>query len=349
MRKFYIFALLLTSVSLAFAGNPDRRGEAGAFELLLNPFARSAGLSSMNTAGVSGAEAMRINVAGIGRDRAVEVSLNNMQYLVGTEVSMSALGIVAPMKNGQAISVTLAAMSFGDFKQTTTSQPGGTGTEFSPSFFHIGIGYSKTFDEKISVGTGIRFINESIFNASASGFAVDAGVQYVSGENDNFKLGISLRNIGLGMRYSGDGINQQFREPTDGDYNITSTNRVADFELPFQLNIGASYLVPLNGNMDLNLIGNYTSNAYSLDRLGAGFEFDFKKSLFVRAGYNANIGPSDDAGTPLTTGLSAGITGRIRIAKGTDKVRAKSIFIDYSYQQTRIFNGTHNFGLRLNI
>ena len=33
------------------------------------------------------------------------------------------------------------------------------------------------------------------------GWAIDAGVQYVSGEKDNFKLGISLRNIGSPMQF----------------------------------------------------------------------------------------------------------------------------------------------------
>ena len=199
MRSLYaVVCFVLFAPSLLHAGNPDRQGESGAYELLLNPFARSAGLNSMSTAFVGGPEAMRINVAGIGRTYGdgLELSVSSMSYLTGTDINMSAAGFSVPLANGAAIGATLAAMSFGEIPITTELNPEGTGSTFSPSFFHIAIAYSQTFDDKISVGAGLRFINESIFNASATGFAIDAGVQYVSGEEDQFKLGISLRNVG---------------------------------------------------------------------------------------------------------------------------------------------------------
>ena len=42
------------------AGNPDRQGEAGGYELLLNPWARNAGLHAMSTSFAYGVEAMQI-------------------------------------------------------------------------------------------------------------------------------------------------------------------------------------------------------------------------------------------------------------------------------------------------
>ena len=352
MRKIYLFAVLSFAFVTAYAGNPDRQGEAGAYELLMNPFARSAGLGSMTTANVAGAEALRINVAGLGRANATEITLANMQYLGGTDINMNALGIAAPLGKGQTFGMTIAALSFGDIQQTTTNAPEGTGSTFAPSFFHIGLAYSKTFDEKISVGAGLRFISQAIFNASATGFAIDAGVQYVSGDADEFKLGISLRNIGLGMRFSGDGITEQFLEPVDGDYLISATNRIADFDLPFQLNIGSSYDIDLDaaGDNKLTLVGNFTSNAFSRDNLGGGFEYGFRKVFMVRAGYKAELGVSRDAfDAPLATGLSAGFSGSIPIGK-TPEVRArKAVIVDYAFTQTIIFNNIHNISLRLNL
>ena len=62
----YIFTLLVLILMMptidVMAGNPDRQGEAGAGQLLMNPWARSAGLHSMGTAFVTGVEAMRINL-----------------------------------------------------------------------------------------------------------------------------------------------------------------------------------------------------------------------------------------------------------------------------------------------
>jgi len=63
----YLLSCCLLLAGVAFAGNPDRQGEAGANQLLINPWARSAGLHSLNTSYVSGAEAMYLNVAGLSR------------------------------------------------------------------------------------------------------------------------------------------------------------------------------------------------------------------------------------------------------------------------------------------
>jgi len=53
------------ALTQAQAGNPDRAGEAGAYELLINGWARSAGQMGMNTASITGLEAMRFNVGGL--------------------------------------------------------------------------------------------------------------------------------------------------------------------------------------------------------------------------------------------------------------------------------------------
>lgn len=343
--------LVLAQAPSARAGNPDRQGEAGAYELLLNPFARSAGLGSMSTANIAGAEALRVNVAGLGRARGFELNVSNMQYLGGTGIDMNALGFAAPLGNGQTLGVTVAALSFGDILQTTENQPEGTATFFSPTYFHIGLGYAKTFEEQISVGVGLRFISEAIYNVSATGFALDAGVQYVSGANDEFKLGISLRNVGLGMRFSGDGIAEQFQEPVDGAYAITAQNRVADFELPFQLNIGSSYDVPIDPNNTLVLLGNFTSNAFSRDNVGAGLEYSFRDLFMVRGGYNAEVGvSSDDDGAPLQTGLTFGVSGGIPLGSATNSEgRRRVVYVDYAYNPTQIYDGNHNFSVRLHL
>ena len=49
---------------IMFAGNEDRVGEAGAYELLINPFPRSAGWGLANMSQVSGFEAIFLNPAG---------------------------------------------------------------------------------------------------------------------------------------------------------------------------------------------------------------------------------------------------------------------------------------------
>ena len=64
-----ILRLLIVSGVLisgsANAGNPDRAGQAGATEVLINPWARSSGWANANCGSIRGLEAAYLNVAGI--------------------------------------------------------------------------------------------------------------------------------------------------------------------------------------------------------------------------------------------------------------------------------------------
>ena len=338
-----ISAFMVTAFAV-MAGNPDRQGEAGASELLLNPWARSAGVHSMSTASVSGIEAMRINVAGLGRMTSGEFMLANTRLYEGSTLGMNTLGFATKVGESSAFGITLTAMDFGEIEITTTEQPAGTGGTYSPSFFQIGLGYAYTYENKISVGMLVRGVSESLPSASAFGIAIDAGVQYVSGKNDNFKLGISLRNTGSSMEFGGEGLSFQTVAPNDnGDpYSLTVESRSEDFELPSQLNIGLSYDFYIGEENFIRAIGNFTSNAFSTDQMGVGAEFFFRDLVILRGGYKYDLDVLEDQKN-LYTGVAGGVSLLIPTKKDSDR----RFVIDYAYRTTNPFNGTHNLTLGL--
>ena len=79
MKRIFTSIIAFGLVASAFAGNPDRQGEAGAYELLINPWARSAGLHTMTTACIRGVEALQLNPAGLARVKGTEIGLSNSQ------------------------------------------------------------------------------------------------------------------------------------------------------------------------------------------------------------------------------------------------------------------------------
>jgi len=338
-----IFALGLT----AYPGNPDRQGEAGASELLLNPWARSAGLHTMNTSWISGVEAMRLNVAGLVRISKTQILISHARYLQGTDVNMNAIGLGQKLGENSAFGISIMAMDFGDIPVTTTAQPEGTGATFSPNFFHLGIAYSHIFDNKVSVGFTLRLISETTADLSAQGAALDAGVQYVTGEKDNFKFGISLRNVGTPMRFNGEGLAFRGTNP-DGqiNYDLTFDQRSARFELPSVLNIGLSYDFLLDSRNRISLLGNFTSNSFSRDALGGGLEYAFNEIFMIRAAYRYDLGSANDLVTnSVYSGLSAGVSIEIPFSKESDT----RLSMDYGYRATSPWNGTHNFSLRFTL
>lgn len=333
---------------LMSAGNPDRQGESGAGELLLIPWAKSAGMNNIATSMISGIESMRLNVAGLAGVHGTEVALAHARYLVGTDINMNALGIAQRISENSVLAFTLMAMDFGEIDITTTDQPEGIGATYSPNFFNIGVGYAYKYENKISVGFALRLISESISDLSAFGVALDAGVQYVNGPQDNFKFGVSIRNVGTPMRFGGEGLATRGENPEGKpSYELTYDHRSASFELPSLLNIGLSYDFYMATVNRLSVVGNFTSHSFTRDDLGAGLEYSFHEILQLRASYKIQIGKTAKGSSTgsVYEGLSMGLG--LNIPFGRDD--RQKLGIDYAYRTTQPWNGTHNLTLKLSI
>ncbi len=352
MNKIYKYfgAILLTGALLTpsnqvSAGNKDRSGQAGASELLINPWARSSGWGGANIASVQGLEGLFVNVAGTAHTKGTEMIFSNTQWLKGSEISINSFGITQKIGESGVIGLGIVAMGFGDIPITTEELPEGGIGNFSPNYMNINISYAKAFSSSIYGGINIKIVSEVISDVSAQGIALDAGIQYVTGPRENIRFGITLRNVGPTMRFSGDGLSIRTLLPGQESY-FTVEQRSADFELPTQLALGASYDFYISEMHRLSLAGNFISNSFNKDQFVFGAEYELKSYLMLRGGYTYEEGISSKADrTTAYTGPSAGFT----VALPLNKEKGSSLAIDYSYRATDPFSGTHSIGARINL
>lgn len=352
MRKIISTVLLSTAIFPSFAGNQDRVGQAGATQLLINPWARNSGWAGANSGSVRGTEAMFLNVAGIAFTKKTEVVLAHTNWLKGTDISINSLGFTQRVGETGALGLSFFSLDAGDIERTTTSNPeGGIGT-FSPRFLNIGLSYAKGFSDNIYGGATVKIINESISDVAAKGIALDAGLQYVTGLYDRVKFGISLKNMGPKMRYSGEGLSFRTDLPNGNSGSFLVQKKSAYFELPSLINIGGSYDFYLSKDSvkmrdhRITPAFTFTSNSFDKDEYKAGVEYGFKNFLMVRAGYNMYKGIfKEETQTSAFTGLCAGFT--VEVPFGKEK--KSSFAFDYSYRDTNPFEGTHSFGVRINL
>lgn len=372
-RLLLISCAMFMAFSSLRAGNPDRAGEAGAYELLINGWARSSGMFGMNTSTVKGLESMRLNAAGLSFVEKTEVGVSYTLWMQGTGTNIVKGGVAQKIGEGNVIGVSLMNTNFGDIQRTTTSNPeGGLGT-YSPNFMNIGISYAREFSNSIRGGVVVRLINERVDDIGSTGFALDAGIQYVTGPRDNLHFGVAIRNIGTPMTFGGDGFVFRTPEPDGGDYNISVSQRSQKFELPSVLHIGVGYDIYFGGNKSkksvkneevpedetegdeegeeanpfnrLTVVANFTSNSFGKDNYGLGLEYSFRDMFQLRVGYRMEAGMfSDDNDTRAHMGLSGGLT--VEVPLGDDGPR---LGIDYSYRPSQPWNGTHSIGLRFNL
>lgn len=353
MKNFYRYLAALTIIT-AFtivnsgvqAGNKDRSGQAGAPELLINPWGGSAGWGGVNTSNVRGVESMFANIAGLAFVNKLELGFSQTAWLKGSGIGISNFGLGVRAGETGAIGLSVFSMNFGELDVTTTDQPDGTGATYKPSLLNFALSYAKTFSNSIYAGITVRIISESIPDASAQGIALDVGVMYVAGENDQAKFGISLRNLGPTMKFTGDGFSiKAFFQGNDN--SISVYQRAESFELPTQLRIGASYDFYMGEWSRLTVAGNFTSNSFSKDQFTLGLEYSLKEYLMLRSGYTYEDGITAGVDDPNRTnaykGLSLGATVEVPLSKKSDL----KLGIDYAYQTTDNFNGTQVIGVRL--
>jgi hypothetical protein len=187
MKHIYKIALSLGLIGVSalstFAGNPDRAGQAGASELLINPWARSSGWGGAGFGGIRGVESIFGNVAGIAGTKKTEIAFSHSILLKGSSMGINSIGLTQKVGEGSVFGLALVALDFGDILVTTVDQPeGGMGT-FTPQFMNLGLSYAKVFSNSIYGGMTVKVISESISNVSAQGVALDAGIQYTTGTN----------------------------------------------------------------------------------------------------------------------------------------------------------------------
>ena len=346
----FITGLLLLPMDRVFAGNKDRAGQAGASELLINPWARSSGWGGVNTANAFGLEALYSNVAGTASTKGTEIIFSYTDWLKGSGVTLMNFGLSQKLgANKGVLTLSVMSMNFGEIEITSTNSPEGLQGTFKPSYININLAYAKAFSNSIYGGLNIKIISESIANASAQGVALDAGIQYITGPKDQIKFGVALKNVGPTMKFSGDGLSFRGIIPGHGNENdlFTVSQNAEKFEMPATLRIGASYDFLMGELHKITLAGNFTSNSFTKDQFTLGAEYSLKYYFAVRAGYTYQDGMFNtslpDKGTVFT-----GFNGGFSVSIPINKEKESGIGIDYSYRSTNPYAGTHSIGLKLN-
>jgi len=349
-----IVTILAVGASLsAAAGNKDRSGQAGAPELMINPWARSTGIFAINASHISGVEAMKTNIAGLGNTTGTDIGVSRGQYLSGTGINVNNIAIGQRLGEAGVIGLNLMSMNFGEITSTTFDQPEGAGT-YRPQFLNLQLGYAKQFSSHVNAGAAMTYVSEQVGNIGALGIAFEGGIQYVTGKRDNFHFGITLRNLGSNMRFSGTGFAVNADKPNSSPSFVVSQQYPADkFSMPTYLNFGVAYdfyldehhlakdSVPVH---KLTGILNFQSNSFNNDYLGAGAEYSFKDMIFLRAAYRYEKGIGNlENSTTMYSGIALGATAQKKFGE-----KGPLFSLDYSFRPTqRPANGVHMISLRL--
>jgi len=345
-NAFVVGAAILSSFA-ATAGNEDRVGSAGASHLLVNPWARSSALGDAGISSANGLEATFVNIAGLAFTKKTQIKFNYSNWLGNAGIAFNSAGIAQRISENDVIAVSVQSMNFGDIAITTVNNPEGDIGFFTPRANIFNVGYARSFSQSIYGGINFKVISENIANLRANGIAIDAGIRYVTGEQDQIKFGIALKNVGPVMRFRGDGLADQVNYISTGNV-ATLEQRSATFEMPALLNIGASYDFIFDENNKLTGELGFTANSFSNDqyRIGADYKMTNEKMAFnIRGGfvYENNLFSADNRSNALV-GPTAGFSVDALVGENQH-----ALGIEYAARFAGVFGTIHTVGATISL
>ncbi len=336
MKKLLIILFITVSIGNLLAGDVSRKGTTGAEQLLIPVGARSIATGGAFLSNTTGVEAIYYNPAGLAVSGKSEAMFSYMSYIADLNVTYLAAG--ANLGELGSVGFSFKTIDFGEIPVTTNEAPDGTGASYSPSFFVGGLTYSKVITDRVAAGVNLKLVHEGIQSTSADGFAMDFGVQYRFPQN--LSLGVSVKNIGSNMSYSGQDLQIKTNVPnTNPGTRLGSYFAVTEeFQIPsyFELSLAYDYSVDETNNI---LVGTaFRQNNASEDQLQLGLEYSFMNRFYARGGYDFRLENTSESIYGFTVG--AGINYPL--------VEGVGILFDYAYRDVKDFpTSNHIFTLRL--
>jgi len=338
MRKLILISIFITSSLLVYAGDPARKGTSGADQLLIPVGAQSIATGGAFLSNVTGLEAIYYNPAGLSQTNGSEAMFSYMSYLADINVSYFAIGTNLGELGSFAFSIK--TLDFGDIPVTTFESPDGDGSTYSPSFLVAGLTYSKVITDRVSIGVNAKVINESILDVSASGFALDFGVQYRF--PSNLSIGAAMKNVGTNMVYSGSNLQTQTGIPGTqlGTGNGTYQVVAEELQIPSYFELSSAYNYNFNEQNNILIGTTFRNNNALEDELKFGMEYGFQNTFFVRGGYDMLLENTENNTFGFTFG--AGLNYSFSDGMG--------LAFDYAYREVKDFpTPNHNFTVKLAI
>lgn len=342
-----VFIGAVFSVFTVNAGNEDRTGSAGATHLLINPWSRSAAMADAGIASTRGLEATFTNIAGLAFTDKTQLKFSTSNWMGNSGISFSSAGLAQRITEQDVFSVSIQAMNFGDIQVTTVANPEGKIGTFSPRINVFNLGYARSFSTSIHAGINVKVISESMTNLKSTGVALDVGIRYVTGEQEQMKFGIALKNVGSTMKYKGDGLSQQVNYSST-DQIATLTQRSQEFEMPALLNIGGSYDFNFDEKQKLIVALGYTANSFSFDQFRIGLDYGMtteKMAFNLKTGYvlEKKIFSSENRSNALV-GPTAGFSIDALVGKNKN-----ALGIEYCARFAGVFGVIHTIGATISL
>ncbi len=332
MRKVLVFLL----ISVATLLGQSKVGSTAAQFLSVGIGPRAIAMGGAFVATANDVTALYWNPAGVSRINSNSAVFSHTKWFA--DINYNWAGAVANLGDMGTFGVSIINLDYGDMEVTTLAEQDGTGEFFGASDMSIALTYANNLTDRFSIGGSVKYVDQRIYNSSASTVAFDLGVLFLS-EIYGLRIGASITNFGTDMQMDGKDLLVQY----DIDPNIEGNNdqimaklRTDEYPLPLTFRVGLAMDV-------LDLVDHRVTLAIDAlhpsdndESLNVGMEYLFFNTIALRAGYKSLLLDNIEEGPTVGFGVKYDFTPTM------------GVFIDYAYQDFGILKNTQHFSIGVN-
>jgi hypothetical protein len=254
-------------------------------------------------------------------------------WLAGTTFNW--LGLVLNFDGQNALGLHFTQLDYGEENVTSVTAPEGTGERWAAQDLAIGLSYCRNLTDRFSIGGSVKYVQQKIWNETASAFALDVGLLFITEFND-LRLGMSISNFGTDMTLDGKDLLHRI----DLDPNAQGTNKtivaklkVDDWPLPLLFRVGVAMDVVKSGDFVLTLAADALRPSDNKESINVGGEIAWSDMVFLRGGYKSLLRTDSEEGLTAGIGVKYNIFGKTFINA------------DYTYAKFGLFKDVQMFGV----
>jgi hypothetical protein len=272
----------------------NKSGTAAAQFLKIGVGARPMALAGAYVAAVNDAYSLYWNPAGI--TLVDKISLVGAYTNWFADIKHQFLGLVIPINETSGVGFQATFLNMDAMEITTVENPHGTGEFFDAYDISMGVSYGIRLTEHFSVGFTGKYIEQTIYNESASTFAFDIG-SMLEIPYKGLKLGMRMANFGGKMQMDGRDLNREYDMNPNNTFNVGVESRLKTqpWDLPVIFQAGLATDIVGKGdtfyNSELNRVTFSVDGSHPTDSpefVSFGLEWEYSEIIALRTGYKLN-------------------------------------------------------------
>lgn len=319
---------------LAYDTDVSRRGTSAGAMLEIGVGARAEALGGAFVAIADDPSALYWNPAGIVNIPAISLQATKTDWFVDTK--FHAVDLIVPLRLlGSALGFHLAMLDYGTAPVRTPFRPKGTGEFYSASDFVAGLYWALAITDRVSVGVGAKYFQESIWHVKGSTIGIDLSILFKT-PLKGLTLGGALSNLGPEFGLSGRDLTRVAdidgrKDTYFNNDNLAIQYATEEYPLPLFFRFGLAYEWELTDKNSLLFAANMNHPSNNVQTVDLGLEAKIFDITYLRAGYRSLF--ADYAADGLT--LGAGLRYRI--------LGAAVVTFDYSWTDWSVLSYVNRF------